>query len=94
MFGAFDNVIHHQPIGKVHLFMGAKSICCEILIVRRAIDRKGSAAMIESDYVFFIDGAHRTDFNPGSHSMLLLQFANEARTIRFTGCGNDIQPPH
>ena len=52
---AFDDVVHHQAVGQMPLFMGAISISAEIFIVRTAIDSKAPIAMIEADQILLVD---------------------------------------
>src|ERR1700722_11210198 len=63
----FNDIAHHQAVREVHLLVRAKTVGRKIPIVRRAIDREGSTALIEPDYVFFIDGVDGTDFKPRCH---------------------------
>ena len=54
VLGAFDYVVHDQPLLQMHLLVGAKSVGGKIFAVRRPVDSKGPVSMIETDQIFFL----------------------------------------
>src|SRR3984957_15928521 len=63
----FNDIAHHQAVREVHLLVRAKTVGRKKKIIRRALKHEGFSAMIEPDYVFFIDGVDGTDFKPRCH---------------------------
>jgi hypothetical protein len=59
-----DDVVHHQSMGEMRVFVGADAVGRIVLAVGRAIDGEGAAAMIEPLDVFPLDLANRSDLNP------------------------------
>jgi hypothetical protein len=55
MFGAFDQVAHHQPVAEMHLFMGAFASRGEEIAFGRVIDGIGGTGVIEADQILFVD---------------------------------------
>jgi hypothetical protein len=51
VLGTFDDVVHHQAVGQMHLFMRAEPVGAEELVVAAAIDGEGTSAMVEADQV-------------------------------------------
>src|SRR5262245_39781664 len=71
VLGTFDDLVHDKAISQMDLLVGAEPICCEKLIVRTAIDRKGPALMIEPHDIFLVDVLDGTDFDPISAHLVL-----------------------
>ena len=67
MLGALDLVIHHQPVGKVHLFVGAKPIGAIDPALEVAVDGEGAPVMVEADDILFLDVVERADRRPVGH---------------------------
>ena len=67
MLGAFDGVVHHQPVAEMHFFMRAQAVGAEVFILRAAIDRECPAAMVEADEFLILDIIRRTGINPFCH---------------------------
>ena len=51
VLGAFDNVAHHQPVGKVNLRMRAEPVGGEEPSVLVMADGEGAAGMVEAHHV-------------------------------------------
>src|ERR1700753_1475281 len=45
MHRAFDDVAHHQSVGKLHLFVGTEAVGRVVFVLRAAIDRIALPAM-------------------------------------------------
>src|SRR3954447_9775677 len=68
VFRTFDDVVHHQPAGEMHLLVRAEPLGGEELILGRAIDGEGAIAVIEPDDVLLVDIVHRASFHPFRHA--------------------------
>ena len=69
---AFDDVVHHQAVGEMHLLVRAEAVGREVSVVRGAIDREGAAAVVEADDVFLVDIVGGAGFDPVAIVLLLL----------------------
>ena len=56
-----------QPARQVNLFMGAKPVGAEPLILGAAVDREGPPGVIETHHVLGLDIIHATGVNPLGH---------------------------
>lgn len=91
----FDNVIEDKPVGEMNLFVGAKSVGRKVFVVRGAVDREGSAAMVEADDITLVNVFGITDRDPGvrfnrSHRFFLLEIsvnAGHSAAASATGSG-------
>jgi hypothetical protein len=67
MLWAFDDVIHHESIGKMDFLVGAKTVRGEEFVVE-PVERVGLAIMIETHDVLVIDVIGGAGLNPLWHS--------------------------
>jgi hypothetical protein len=82
VLGTFDDVIDHQSVGQMDLFVGAQPVGREILILRAAIDRKGLLAKIEPHDILLLDIADPIRLDPFTHSRFL---KSAAAVLGFAG---------
>ena len=59
-----------KAVGEMDLFMGAQAVGGEKLVVRRAVNRKCPAGVVEADHILLIDVIRRAGAYPFSHVIL------------------------
>jgi hypothetical protein len=64
---ALDQVIENKTVGKVNLFMGAKTVGTEILVGGASVDRICPTVVVEPDHVLFFDIFNRARIDPVWH---------------------------
>src|SRR5262249_26998378 len=60
----FDDVVEHQPVGEMGVFVGADALGGEILVAGRAIDGIFAPLMVEADHVLRLDLAGVAGLDP------------------------------
>ena len=53
--GAFDGMIHHKAVARMHLLVAAQAIGGKEITVGRVIDAEGLPAMVKAVQVFAVD---------------------------------------
>ena len=64
VFRALDEVAFHHAGGEVRVAVGANAISRVVLVITRAVDGVGVAAVVEAQHILAQERIHRSDFDP------------------------------
>jgi hypothetical protein len=67
MFGTFDDIVHDQAAGQVHLPVCTQAVSSIVSVALGSINGEGASVVIESDYVGTLDLIDSANFDPLAH---------------------------
>ncbi|EEF24659.1 conserved hypothetical protein, partial [Ricinus communis] len=70
MFRTFDDIVHDEPVGQMHLLMRAHAVGRKELVIGAAIDRECPASVIKADHILILDIVDLAGLDPVAHPIL------------------------